>query len=107
MVAGLAYIEGFLALTFLVMIGAYASQLTDYLLAGGLALIGLVFMVLGAGLWGCRRWAWIGSLVVWTLAIIASLALLPQSSSNFINIFLGVGVIVYLLTPGARQAFQP
>ncbi|HET9682191.1 MAG TPA: hypothetical protein VFP19_09145 [Candidatus Limnocylindrales bacterium] len=57
------------------------------------------------GLWTLRRWAWPLALVVWVLGTLDAVRLLTEGTFNT-NLVVGPIVVLYLLQPQIRRAFD-
>lgn len=80
---------------------------------GAIGLIAaIVQIIVGGGLLGLKRWAWILAFVA--VALNLAQGVLSMIGGGFFSICCGafwllipLGMLVYLLTPGVRRAFNP
>jgi hypothetical protein len=71
--------------------------------------IGVLYLAFGIGAWGLKPWAWMLGVIGAALSILSSLfqVIFLQSdfTSQIVSIVISVIILVYLFTPGVRQAF--
>jgi hypothetical protein len=77
--------------------------------AGCGSLIGaVVWLAVGIGTWRLQPWAWILGLIGVAISVVSHVLGLLQGESLFIGLLslaLPVIILIYLLSPGVRQAF--
>lgn len=89
-------------------LGGYWDAMAVYWFYGIVDLvIGIIALALALGLFRFRPWA-----VMWTILIVGLgilfdvVAALTSGSLNWVSLLISIVVLVYLLLPGTRQAFQ-
>lgn len=82
------------------------------LLAFAIIGLGVLICAVGRGLWQLKSWAWWVALILSTLSVVGSLVHIAVASQLSLSPFLALPdlvidgiVVVYLLTPGVREAF--
>jgi hypothetical protein len=72
--------------------------------------LGVLMLVLSVGLWQGARWAWIGTLVLEALHIVADVGFVLDRSfalDKAIGLVIIVGVLIYLTRADVRAYFAP
>jgi len=91
-------------------LGSFGSQAA---LQGAIGLVAaIVQIIVGGGLMGLKRWAWI--LAFLAVALNVAQGVVSMIGGGFFSICCGafwllipLGILVYLLTPSVRRAFKP
>ncbi|MBE9119042.1 hypothetical protein IQ249_24435 [Lusitaniella coriacea LEGE 07157] len=70
--------------------------------------LGSLYFFLVKGLFGLRKWSWIGTMVVNVIILIIDGIMLFGSgiSVNFLTLGLAIAILYYLMRPEVRQAFR-
>ncbi len=68
-------------------------------------LIGIIGLILFYGLWTTKGWAWMWTLIINILGIIAGITGDLLDLMNLLALGLSVIIVIYLLLPGTRSHF--
>ena len=72
------------------------------IVGGVIAVVGLIGIGLGYGLWKGKGWAWWATLIFSVLGILGSLVTLP---SGVVGLLIEAAILYYLTRPGVKQYF--
>lgn len=79
-----------------------------YAIGGLSAVLGVLDIVLGVGLWGLKPWAWTMGVGLEIFSLILDGVQVSQGTSItslIVGILISLAVLIYLFTPGVRKAF--
>ena len=69
--------------------------------------IGVLTLAIAYGLFTLRPWAWMWAVLLLVLGLIIDLLIMfTGGGTNWISMIIAVIVLIYMLTPGVRQAFM-
>jgi hypothetical protein len=93
--------------TFALFGGNFDAMAWTLLFGVGGLLVGTILLVLGVGLWTFRPWALMWTVVILLVGIGLDVLRIFTGGGNtdWIGLLVSVVIVIYLLTPGVRNAF--